>query len=268
MLQVGQHNASVACEFGIQPQYLDRERDFVDDALAGPVAGRKQFKIFRTVVSSNSVYVMNSFFGQKFTSDFLFHYIPMFQYFVSSRTISSWNSKHSVASFDAARDFWVSMPRTVNLANPFVFTLLAAKFLGVVDRARTFAASFVKFTPAVFACRLMALISIFTASDRRTGSRTIQRFPAKLLTICRNVRLHHIKGIAAFAANKGDRCNASRRSPVQRFVRSHACTAAKLSIRVLGLDSVGGVAVFTNFFNRHGETPVDLTIAGVARAGV
>ncbi len=72
MLQVNQHNASRFGELRIGPEHVDREGDFVDDALAGRLLGRPQFEIGRVGVVPIAVSMVDVFaLDQRATKHFL-----------------------------------------------------------------------------------------------------------------------------------------------------------------------------------------------------
>lgn len=84
MLQVGQHNASVACEFGVQSKYLDCERDFVGYALTGRLHLRPQFEIVRSVVEAITIFMMHVFAFTQWTSKHLCHYCAVLKFFFAA----------------------------------------------------------------------------------------------------------------------------------------------------------------------------------------
>lgn len=82
------HTGSLG-ELRVQFQYLDREGDFVADALSVRLVTTPQFKIFKAVIQSVPVFVMNRFVLCKWTIQKFFHQNPMLKFFDSATKVKA-----------------------------------------------------------------------------------------------------------------------------------------------------------------------------------
>lgn len=269
MFQGAQLVSGLPSELGVQGQYLDREGDFVGDALAGSVAIAEQFEVVRPVVGSHAVDVMHCFFGEKFASNLLLHYVAVFEN-ITSRCFSVLRRdvQRNVVFAHAPGYLRTSVFFSVYFTNPFVFTLFRTKCLRVVDSTRTFAACFVKFFAAIFTICFVSLICCFAASLSRAWHRTVEWVFTEFFVVGRQVGSFYRERFAAFPAGEFDSRYPCRRSPMKCFVGSVACRTAEFSVAVLGLNTKDSLAVLTGFLDRHRYSLMASTTRGIARVAI
>lgn len=94
-----QYNALLTRELRVQPQHLDREGDFVGDALTVGLAARPKFEVMRSVISALSVQMVDFLIRCKRAAKSLFHNKTMLlnTYHLSARTQVDWNVKPNIA---------------------------------------------------------------------------------------------------------------------------------------------------------------------------
>lgn len=252
-------------KFGILKQDFNREFHLVDDSLSRSVVGVEQFEVFDSVIGSNPVDVVDSFFRVKLPSDVLFHDVAVLKHFVGVPSIVGRDADHHVVAAHAPSNLREPVLFPVNLAHPLIFTLATAERLSVVDRAGSFAAGFVEFLSAVFAVRFVLFVSAFAAAQRRAFTRTVHRVFAELHSVRSDVGVFHGERPATLLAGEVDGRNSGNRSSVFSFVGAMTNCPAVLSMFVFRLHFERVAAVFTGFFDRHCYSPLVGT-SGVARA--
>jgi hypothetical protein len=190
-------------EFGIQLNHFDCESKFIDYSLSGSVATRKQLEVFDSVVTSNSVDVMNGFFGKQVSFEVLRHDVAVFRHFrfLASGTDQRGEREKNVSvTFDVPSD--VAAVKSVSRFN-FLrcgFAFLAAVFLIAVDakRGRVPVSNF--YFATMRTGKFVALVGCFAAALIRALQGTVFWVSAVLFSIRRQVRLHHREFIAAVLA--------------------------------------------------------------------
>ncbi len=254
MQLLGHRVAGGGAELGVLGQYLDGELHLVDDSLSGAVVRTEQFEVADIVVQTISVNMVHGLFGAKLASDMLFHIVAVLKDFVHGVAVSGRNTQYGVVSFDAPGYFRKSVTFAVQLARPFVFALLAAKFLFSVNRARSVAASFVEFFVAVFAYGFVLFVRSFSPPDSRADHRAVLRELAKFFLVSGDVGANHRKWMGTFPACKFDGSDSRSDSSVFDLMgfstRRAAILAGSFSF---ASDAKNSVAVFASSFNRHGN---------------
>lgn len=248
-----------AGEFGIESQHLDREVDFVDDALAGSVAAGEKLQVLDSIVVLNTVDVMNGFVGVKLAADLLLHDVAVFKHIPASglSILSRDSEAHVPPATDGPGGFCRTVFFPVDLTHPLVLALLRTKFLFLVDRTASWATCFLKFFAAVLAVRFVPFVGIFSASERRTRNRTVERVATEFGSVGGEIRRLHGEWAAAFFAFEFDRIDARGNSSVDGFVRAHAIDRAEFSIGFPFAGNVkGSLAVFTNLLRDHVVAPL------------
>ena len=230
---------------------IDCEVDFVDNSLSRPVATGIEFEVFDSVICFDSIDVVDGFFGQEFSTDVLFHDVPMFEYFVHRNAVVGGNTQNCVATFNSARDLWKSVLCSTQFARPFILALFRAELLFVVDRARSFASRSVELFIAVLAVCFVTFVSVFAASDGRAGNRAVPRILSVFFMIGFQVRGFVSEAFSAFSAFKQRISLLRGRTPVGLFVRRDACLGAKASIRFANSATKRSSALHTDFIERH-----------------
>lgn len=264
MLEFSQFVAGGPAEVGVQNQYFDGELHLVDDTLARTVVRTEQFEIFDAVVKPISIDVMNGFVGEQIAPNALLHNISVLENFMKRLSISRRNTKHDVLSFDSPSYLRKSVSLSMQLAYPFVLTLLTAYFLLNIDTPAWVAVAGAFFA-AVYADKFVFFFCALSIICGRAGHRAISWITVKFFTIRSQIRLHHNERLAAFFAGEVHRSATSRG---QRFYGTVVTSAGKtaifttsFSIARVAVERV--VAVLADHFDRHCYAPLVGT-AGLA----
>lgn len=84
MFNRSQFDSCGSGEVRVQAQYVNRELDFIDDALAGRLVSSPKFEIFYAVVVLIAVPVMYAFVVSKQSAQRFFHNVAVFKFFASA----------------------------------------------------------------------------------------------------------------------------------------------------------------------------------------
>lgn len=259
MLGIENQAEVFAREVGVKPDHFRAERELIDYALTGSVTAGKKLQVTNFIKFSVPVFMVNGFFGVKFSTEVLFHHVAMFKnVFLRRLSIHGGDAQLDVpVSGFLTRDFWKSVFFPVNFAYPFVFALLRTKYLFSVDRTAARPTSALKFVSAVFARSYVLFVARFASANSRTCHRTIEGVSVVLNAIRSGVRRSHCESSTAVFAGKFDFINASRWPSVDGLVRVHARSTAKLSIGFpFACDAKGLLAMFTNSLRNHVVAPL------------
>jgi hypothetical protein len=222
-------------EFGVQTKYLDGERHFVGDTLAGPVPARKEFEVFEPVVTTVAVDVMDGFVGVQPAPQVLFHDEAVFKHgFFAPASAAGRHGDAPIAvagfvpgqSFNAARGKCGRKSGRGGRSLVLRLAFLVAVFLLRVH-------STARLTPvaALFAAseagESRARFGVGTATFRGTGNRAVQRVVAEFLLVRRQVSLLHDKIVSAVLAGEIHRNAACGRGIFAEPVSASAQKAAK-----------------------------------------
>lgn len=250
-----------AGKVGIQGQYLDGKGNFVDDTLPRPVAAAEQFQIFDSIVEPLPVDMVHGFVGQKLSSNVGLHDVTMFENFMHWYAVLRWYAQYCVLSFNAPRYFWKSMTLAMQFAGPFIFALLAAQGVLLIDGARPFSAASVELFAAVFAISFVALVGSLAAANRRARYGTVRRVFAEFLSVSCQVCGFVREIISAFAAVKVHGGYLRGRTTVQSFMCLLAIKPAKTLAFEFCRNFKRLVALLTSVDHAHLPSPFALKVA-------
>jgi len=250
-------------EVGVQRQDFLGKTYLVNDTLTGTVAAGEKLQVLQPIVSFQTIDVVNCFLGKKLSTQVLLHDVAVLQNFVRGGAVCGWDAQHRVAASNAPGDCRESVPLPVQFTDPFIFTLLATKFLLAIDRAAFVSAGAVELFVAVLARGFVAFVSVFATAYSRARDRAVDRVFAKFLSIGVQVSRFVIEGFTAFSANKRDRRYHRSGSPVVLFMSRHAGLAAKL-LRGEFLRHFKRLSTVETCFNQaHGTPPLVMSMATV-----
>jgi len=259
MRDVSQFDAGRPGKFRVEPQHVDCERHLVDDALAGTVAAGEKLQVAEIVVLPVSVPVMDGLLAVEFTPEVLGHHMAVLC-----------DVPHSISREGRDRDPDVAVAFDVLLVLPVLkalqrafhlvldFAFVAAEFLIAVYAVARFRAASVLDLAALHAGQRVAFVGVLAAAYVRAGHRAVQRVSVELLSVCRQVALHHRERLAAFFAGE-----VHRRATCGRKLRLEAMFAAAFETAVaaafvrLALVTVKRLgAVGAQHLDRHGLSPL------------
>lgn len=253
-----QRHASFSGEFRVKPEDFDCEGNPIGDALARTMSAAEQFQIGDGVVLPVAINVMNRLFGHERAAQVLFHDPAVLQHF----------------AFFAARDIGRNGEPDVSVALDVPTDLARNKSLGRLCHLRRYLA----FLPAVFllgvnatswlapAAHCFAAVRTgedvsffrrFAASKIGAGRRAVHRIVTELLSVSREVSLHHRKFFAALLAGEWDLNSAWSRQILLKTVGASAGKAAIFSsyCNFAWVAVERTVAVLANHLDRHVGSP-------------
>jgi hypothetical protein len=278
-------------EVGVLLKHGDRERDFIDDALAGAVPTGKQFEVPQRVVAPVSVNVMDGFLGEKLSPDVLLHDEAVFENVPRGLAVRPRNDHANVAiPDDALCGLGVGVQTLVMLSPESRAAFRAAKSLGKVKRSAGFPSCGESF-PALDAGKDVLGFCVGAPAQSGAGDRAVRGVFPKFLPVfgqvcgfvgkwgsalftCEDNRVHLRCGSAmdglvlpsasAFAKSAG------KLSPTGDSERFSAILAGKLcvggfSLRFSAVKTAKALralcgsygksrsTVFANFINGHGD---------------
>lgn len=254
MGQVHQLDIEGGSEVGVCAKHINGELHLVDDSLAGTVAAAEKFEVLDSVVVSDSVDVMDSFFGQKFPSDVFFHNKSVLENASFFPIDQNGNCDNGVAltgrkTSRVPRGVFVKRPRFL----PLGLTHLVAKFLGSVvnGSACNFVSGHCIHFATLLASKYVSFYGVRFPAYGTARQRAIERVAPMLLSdSSNNAALHGKCGPALFAGEVVKR-DVSGGSAVFSFMRRHTCLAAKTLRRITGLHLEVLGTLFANLLNGH-----------------
>lgn len=256
MSKLDQRDTCGLGEFGVQAQHLDREGNFIDNALPSAMLAVEQFEVFDSVVGSGSVSVVDSLFSAQFASEVLFHDVAVFQ----DRVFSSRNSRRNgqpyvaVSCFDVPGGafFVESLQSFVALVLGFAFAV--AEFLLRVNASARLASAVLYFS-ALKALEPIASVGTLFSSGVRARHRAVQRVSVEFLSVRREVRLHHGERISTFPTSEGNGGSAFGWQVQLESVFASALKSAEHLFRA-GIRVKRLLAIQTHLLDRHGYAPL------------
>lgn len=226
--------AESGCELRIIEKEVDCPESLIVDSLSGSVAAGKQFKVLIRIIRAYAVDVVDSFFGAKQSSEFLFHSISMLEYFSRRLAIHSGDGEAKVAMSRGMRnrdavgvcdlhtDSFVQAA-TLRPAEHFALVDIAARTLE--DRDGFSALN--TFDVPVFVFESSTLSAAFSRAVHRV-------FTPRFLVRAKFARVL-LEWLTAFLAYEAYRFGRFVRAAVDFFVRSVAGASAKFSGQVASL---------------------------------
>src|SRR5580692_9850589 len=134
MWLVDQDQANFASEVRVTTDHFLREVELVNDSLTGTVTAGKKLQIADVVEKAVSVDMVHGFFGKKFSSEVLFHYIPVFKNVAGRFSVFSGNNHSNVAvSCNSFSGLLVRIMRLVRQSPKLRATFCAAQPLYPVN---------------------------------------------------------------------------------------------------------------------------------------
>jgi hypothetical protein len=258
MFNRSQFDSCGSGEVRVQSQYVDRELDLIDDALAGAVTARKEFEIRQKVVLPITVSVVNSFLRVKFAAEVLAHHVAMFQHFCFLAIIGEGRNGKPYVSVFLDMASYIARIKSVQRRNSGGrrFARLTTVFLfSVYAKSRGGARSVHEFV-TVFTNKLVSFVGAFSATNLRADYRAVQGIAVEFFTIRFQMRLHHRKRLPAFFAGESNRCSAGRIYLAIEMIAAAFETAIFAAVRGFAWVAVKFfAAVHAIQFEGHGYRP-------------
>lgn len=251
-----QHFSTSASKFGIQGEYLDSEVDFVDNALAGSVLAEKKFEVVGQVMLPVSINVMHGFFGKKFSSKRLLHYIAVFQHFRFLAVVGECRNRDPNVTVAFHVSPYVAGFKAFERLSTLVggFALDATKFLFAVNVSLRFSATTLFFA-ALKTCKAVFEHRIFSTSNARTVDRTVQGVFSEFHPVSFYDRGLVRKEVAAFFTVKFERLYLRSFPSVDAFVSSHARLTAEPLAGIFRFNTERAAAIFARFIEWRRGSP-------------
>jgi hypothetical protein len=258
VLDINQLYPRICGELGVQAYHLNRKGDLVDDALPRPVTTREKLQVVDGVVLAVSVDMVNGFFGQKFTSEVLFHDVSVLKHFGLLPAVEiSGDRKPNVATlFDVSSNFASEEAPLGNRSYRGVLAFNAAIFLlGVkfVVSGRPLIASALNLFPALLTRKGLSRFGVGTASKPGAGSRAVHRVAGIFAAVFGQETWFHSKWFAALLAGEHFGRDRTTRPSMKALVLFHAFFGAVVS----------GVSGFRSDEKRSAAIPAFLGYARV-----
>lgn len=263
MIEGSQLDAGLSGELRVEPQHVDCELHFVDDALSGTMAARKKLQVGDVIESTVSIPVVHRLLGVEFSAEMFGHHVPMFHdgMFLTGHE-GRHRDPHVAVTFDVPTVIAGVESRQGGVALMRGLALDAAVLLFSVDSAARLAASSHNLV-ATCAREGVASGSGLPTSDVGTRTGAIQRVSTKFLSMLGQIRLHHSERLAAFLAREvydfATWC-------WNRFVEAKRASARKAAEALIcaWVRSKRSAAVLTVLLDRHGLTPLCGSKGGLA----
>jgi hypothetical protein len=242
--------ASSFGEVGVQGQYLDGELHLVDDSLAGAVPTGEKLEIDESVIGSDSIDVMDCFFGTESSPDTLFHDVTVFENIPGRFCADSRNHGANVAPTPfVSSDLLIRVVFPVRQPSEKRATLGTAQRFQSVDCASRSPLNGHSGS-ALNACGgplFVRKTSADTAAPRGAVHRVFVPFFAVLAQGCRLIA----EWLFAHTAFEHGEFGLRGRATISSFIRSFAGSTTKALAGVRRLDLKKGLALFTAFFDGH-----------------
>lgn len=253
MNDLAQLNSGRLSELGVGADHFNSPSEFVNDTLTRPVTAAEQFEVLDSIISTDSVDVMDGLIREKRASEVFGHHESMFHdrvFFASNQTrdrypnVSVALDMAPIISGIEFRECFSSLVRG--------FAFLTAIFLLGVQTASRFAAAVFR-SAALNTNHLVAFFGRRTFSQSATRSGTVERIAPVLYAVRGHERFHHGERFAAHLAGK--LCRGASISSGKAVIASTLETA-KLAVAGARRASKRLVAIQTDFFDRHGWVPL------------
>lgn len=252
MIDRAQFVAERSADFGVQGQYLDGELCLVDHALTRPVATVEKLQIFKSVIASDAVHMMDGFFGEQIAADVLRHDVSVFEHGVLHASDEAGNSDPDVTvSLRVFLDVPTVKARESRIALIRSFALAIAKALLHVYATARFAPTALFFT-ALFASKPLAFHRVFATSKVGARHAAIHRVFTKFFSVGGDHRRFVRERFAAFFAGKIDHRYLCSDPAVDALIRGDTTFGAKSLMGVTRFYREVRLALFAGFNDRHG----------------
>ena len=253
MIELSQFVAGRSGELGVQGQYLDGELHLVDNALAGAVPAVEELKVFDSVVRSDTIDMVDGFFGEQRSPDVLGHDVAMFHnrvFFAGNETghrDPNVSMSLDVPAVFAAVEFVQRISAlVVRLARRVAILLLLVKAPAGLAALRLF------FSARAAGKRVSALTGL-APPDTGTLARAVHRVSIVFLVVRGHEGFQHRKSFSAFETSEFQDGLCVGNS----FVKAVRASTRKPTVFPVFAREAGKrlLAVLTDFLNRHVGVP-------------